>query len=174
MSEPLAPQHGPQPDEIAQEPPATPAARLARWQDAGGVLVPVATGIFAFLIGGVVIAATGHNPIQAYWDIIKGAGFNWLAHPWNTDVATTAAYNFSQTLLQTTSLILCGLAVAFAFRCGLFNIGGQGQYLVGVITGVWIGTQFPGMNHVLHILLAVVVAGSLGLRGAGDPMDLLR
>ena len=35
MSEPLAPQHGPQPDEIAQEPPATPAARLARWQDAG-------------------------------------------------------------------------------------------------------------------------------------------
>ncbi len=162
MSEPLAPQHGPQPDEIAQEPPATPAARLARWQDAGGVLVPVATGIFAFLIGGVVIAATGHNPIQAYWDIIKGAGFNWLAHPWNTDVATTAAYNFSQTLLQTTSLILCGLAVAFAFRCGLFNIGGNGQYLVGLICANWIGVSFVNMARPAHILLGIAVAAAAG------------
>ena len=73
------------------------------WQRAGGIIVPVLTAMLAFLIGGLLVLATGHNPIQAYWDIIKGAGLNWLAHPTNTDVANTAAYNFSQTLLQTTT-----------------------------------------------------------------------
>src|SRR3989442_12446621 len=109
MSEPLAPE----PEDIAEAPPMTVAARFDLMQRAGGILVPVITGLVAFLIGGVVIAATGHDPVQAYWDIVKGAGFNWLAHPWKTDIANTAAYNFSQTLLQTTTLILTGLAVAF-------------------------------------------------------------
>ena len=94
------------------------------------------------ILGGLLVLGTGHNPFQAYWDIVKGAGLNWLAHPTNTDVANTAAYNFSQTLLQTTSLILTGLAVAFAFRCGMFNIGGNGQYLVGLYVANWIGISF--------------------------------
>ena len=64
------------------------------------------TALVAFFIGGLLVLATGHNPFQAYWDIVNGAGLNWLAHPTNTDVALIAAYNFSQTLLQTTSLIL--------------------------------------------------------------------
>ena len=131
LSEPLAPQGGKEPEEIAQAPPATVASRLALSQRAGGIIVPVLTAMLAFLIGGLLVLATGHNPFQAYWDIVKGAGLNWLAHPTHTDVADTAAYNFSQTLLQTTTLILTGLAVAFAFRCGMFNIGGNGQYLVG-------------------------------------------
>ncbi len=94
----------------------------------GGIGVPAATVIVAFLMGGLVVLATGHNPLLAYRDIFNGAGLNWIFHP-TTNVANTAAYNLSQTLLQTTTLILCGLAVAFAFRCGMFNIGGQGQYL---------------------------------------------
>ena len=148
MSEPLAPQHGKEPEDIAQAPPSTVASRLAMWQKAGGVFVPVLTAVIAFLIGGLLVLATGHNPFQAYWDIVKGAGLNWLAHPTNTDVANTAAYNFSQTLLQTSTLILTGLAVAFAFRCGMFNIGGQGQYIVGSIMAVWVGSSFVGMNGV--------------------------
>jgi simple sugar transport system permease protein len=163
VSESLGPQHAShQPEEIAEAPPTTPAARMAARQRAGGILVPIVTGIVAFLIGGIVIAVTGHDPAQAYWDIIKGAGFNWLAHPWNTDIATTSAYNFSQTLLQTTALILCGLAVAFAFRCGLFNIGGNGQYLVGLICANWIGVSFVNMWRPAHILLGVAVAAAAG------------
>ena len=61
-------------------------------------------------------------------------------------MADTAAYNFSQTLLQTTTLILTGLAVAFAFRCGIFNIGGNGQYLVGLFAANWVGVSFVGMS----------------------------
>ena len=52
--------------------------------------------MLAFLIGGLLVLVTGHNPTQAYWDIVKGAGLNWLGHPTTPDVANTAAYNFSR------------------------------------------------------------------------------
>jgi general nucleoside transport system permease protein len=162
MSEPLAPQHGAQPDDIATEPPATFAARLDVFQRAGGIITPVLTALVAFLIGGLVVLATGHNPVQAYWDIVKGAGLNWFAHPWKTDIANTAAYNFSQTLLQTTTLILTGLAVAFAFRCGLFNIGGNGQYLVGLYCANWVGVSMVGLTRPAHVLLGIAIAAAAG------------
>ena len=53
------------------------------------------TALIAFLIGGAIVAATGHNPLTAYWDIFKGAGLNWFAHP-TTDTSQTDAYNFTQ------------------------------------------------------------------------------
>jgi simple sugar transport system permease protein len=64
--------------------------------------------------------------------------------------------------VTTAPLILTGLAVAFAFRCGLFNIGGQGQYLVGAIVGVWVGSRFVEMAHIPHVLLAIVLASLAG------------
>ena len=59
--------------------------------------------------------------------------------PWNTDdIESLAATNLQQTLILWTPLVLTGLAVAFAFRCGLFNIGGQGQYIAGSTAAVLI------------------------------------
>ena len=58
--------------------------------------------------------------------------------------ASRAAENLQQTLILTSTLILTGLAVAFAFRCGLFNIGGQGQYFVGAYFAIWIGSSLRG------------------------------
>ena len=162
MSEPLGPQEDREPEELAQAPPDTVASRLALSQRAGGIIVPVLTALLAFMIGGLLVLATGHNPFQAYWDIVKGAGLNWLAHPTNTDVANTAAYNFSQTLLQTTTLILTGLAVAFAFRCGLFNIGGNGQYLVGLFVANWVGVSFVNMSRPAHVLIGIGLATLAG------------
>ena len=156
------------PPETPEEAAATGtlAARIALKQRAGGVVVPVMTALLAFLIGGFVVLATGHNPLLAYRDIFNGAGLNWVFHP-TTNVANTAAYNLSQTLLQTTTLILCGLAVAFAFRCGMFNIGGQGQYFIGLYVANWLGYDFAGMNPVPHILLAVGAATLAGALWAG-------
>ena len=141
-------------------------ASIALKQRAGGIVVPVLTATIAFLIGGLVVLATGHNPFFAYHDIFNGAGLNWVFHP-TTDVANTAAYNLSQTLLQTTTLILCGLAVAFAFRCGMFNIGGQGQYFIGLYVANWLGYDFQSMSPVPHILLAVGAATLAGALWAG-------
>jgi general nucleoside transport system permease protein len=156
-------------------PPETPeqasasgtlAARIALKQRAGGVIVPLLTAILAFLIGGLVVLATGHNPLLAYRDIFNGAGLNWIFHP-TTDIGNTAAYNLTQTLLQTTTLILTGLAVAFAFRCGMFNIGGQGQYFIGLYTANWLGHSFASMSTFPHLVIAIGGATLAGAAWAG-------
>jgi ABC-type uncharacterized transport system permease subunit len=152
------------PEEAATS--GTLIASIALKQRAGGVIVPVMTAVLAFLIGGAVVAATGHNPLLAYRDIFNGAGLNWIFHP-TTDVANTAAYNLTQTLLQTTTLILTGLAVAFAFRCGMFNIGGQGQYFVGLIVANWVGYDFQHLAPLPHILLCIGAGALAGAVWAG-------
>jgi simple sugar transport system permease protein len=139
---------------------------LALKQRAGGIAVPVVTVVVAFLMSGIVVLATGHNPLLAYRDIFNGAGLNWIFHP-TTSMVPTSSYNLSQTLLQTTTLILCGLAVAFAFRSGMFNIGGQGQYFVGLFVANWIGADFAGMNRLAHVLLAIGGATLAGAIWAG-------
>ncbi len=138
--------------------PATLAARLAIKQRAGGIIVPIVTVVFALVLSIAIVAATQHSlhtALLAFQEIFNGTGLNWLAHP-TTNLQDLAAYNLSQTLLQTSTLILTGLAVAFAFRCGMFNIGGQGQYFIGLIVANWIGVSFASMSPLPHILLAVV------------------
>ena len=83
------------------------------------------------------------------------------------DTASVAAENLQQTLLLTTPIILTGLAVAFAFRCGMFNIGGQGQYFAGTIFAVWLGTSFVSLNPCAHVLLCLVAATLAGAVWAG-------
>ena len=137
-------------------------------QKAGGLLAPVLTAVLAFAVGGlVVLVTTGKNPLTTYRAIFDGAGFNWF-FPWVTgDERSIAALNMQQTLILTTTLILTGLAVAFAFRCGLFNIGGTGQYIVGAVLAVWIGSSFQNTNSLLHILLAAIAGAMCGALWAG-------
>ena len=137
-------------------------------QKAGGLLAPVLTALLAFLVGGlVVLVTTGKNPLTTYRAIFDGAGFNWF-FPWVTgDARSFAALNMQQTLIIATTLILTGLAVAFAFRCGLFNIGGQGQYIVGAVFAVWIGSSFEGLSPLLHIVLAAIAGAVCGALWAG-------
>ena len=137
---------------------ATPASRLAAYVRGGGVIVPLLTTFLAFIVGGLVMLVTGSDPIATYEAIWRGTGLQWL-FPWTSgDDRALAAVNLQQTLIITTPLILTGLAVAFAFRAGLFNIGGNGQYIVGMIAAVWVGSSFESMPSFLHILLAVVAA----------------
>jgi simple sugar transport system permease protein len=193
MSEPV---DGPPPEEGAGEKAEqerrggdyapSVARRLALWQKAGGLAVPLLTTILAFLIGGlVVLITTGKNPLRTYKAIFEGSGLNWFLEvgsyelrlpftdarvpfPWNTnDFESLAALNLQQTLIIWVPLVLTGLAVAFAFRCGMFNIGGQGQYLVGAIIAVWIGSSLPGLPSVVHIVVAIVAGALAGALWAG-------
>ncbi len=133
----------------------------------GGVVVPILTTFLAFLMGGIVVLATGKNPLSVYRAVFNGTGLNWF-FPWvGADERVTAALNLQQTLLLTTPLMLTGLAVAFAFRCGMFNIGGQGQYFAGAYFSIWLGIHFGGMGHLWHVLLVVVVAALAGAAWAG-------
>jgi ABC-type uncharacterized transport system permease subunit len=145
----------------------TPAARLAAYIRGGGIVVPLLTVVLAFVVAGLVMAVTGADPVATYEAIFEGTGLQWL-FPWVTgDDRATAALNLQQTLIITTPLILTGLAVAFAFRAGLFNIGGQGQYVVGSIAAVWVGSSFAGMPSLLHVVLAIAAACIAGAAWAG-------
>ncbi len=145
----------------------TVASRLSGFMRGGGVFIPLITAFLAFLVGGLVVAATGANPIDTYQAIFEGSGLNWLL-PWvSGDDRTIAALNLQQTLLLTTPLILTGLAVAFAFRAGLFNIGGQGQYLVGTFAAVYVGSSLDGTPALVHIVLAMLAGCAAGAAWAG-------
>jgi general nucleoside transport system permease protein len=146
---------------------ATPASRLAAYVRGGGIVVPLLTTLLAFLAGGLVMLVTGKDPIATYEAIWRGTGLQWL-FPWTTGAdRDLAASNLQQTLIITTPLILTGLAVAFAFRAGLFNIGGNGQYIMGSIAAVWVGSSFADMPSFVHILLAIVAAAAAGAVWAG-------
>jgi simple sugar transport system permease protein len=105
---------------------------------------------------------TGSDPIATYEAIWRGTGLQWI-FPWTTGSdRTLAASNLQQTLILTTPLILTGLAVAFAFRAGLFNIGGNGQFIVGAVVAVWVGSSFADMPSFLHIVLSIAAACAAG------------
>ncbi len=171
MSEPAVPRGetpagGGPPTEGGQIPSV--AARLAFYQRAGGIVTPLLTAVLAFFVGGlVVLVTTGKNPLTTYKAIFDGTGLNWL-FPWQTcSDPCGPALNLQQTLLLVAPLILTGLSVAFAFRCGLFNIGGQGQYIVGTVIAVWVGSSFAGMGRLPHIVLALLLASLGGAVWAG-------
>jgi simple sugar transport system permease protein len=175
-------------DDVAQaplEPGVVPSPSMhfaSRFDGLSGIVAPLITTLIAFLMGGLVVALTGKNPLKVYHAIFNGTGLNWFFHvgnhsaripfstqhmwfPWDT--ASVAAQNLQQTLLLTTPIILTGLAVAFAFRCGMFNIGGQGQYLAGSIFAVWLGSSFLNMSPWLHVPLVLVVGALAGAVWAG-------
>jgi len=179
VTDELLTEEAPPPGGVPPSPAQTFASQFGGLRGAVG---PLTTTVLAFFISGIAIAAIGKDPIKVYRAIFDGTGLNWFVHvgshsirvpfgtshvwfPWDT--ASPAALNLQQTFLLTTPIILTGLAVAFAFRCGLFNIGGQGQYLVGSYFAVWVGSSFPHMNAFLHVTFAIVAATLAGAVYAG-------
>jgi ABC-type uncharacterized transport system permease subunit len=176
------------PDDVETAPAGGDASadvtgRLALYERAGGVLTPLITTVFAFLVAGLVIlVSTGKNPLPVYRGILDGTGLPWLVHwlvdvrtiggtqdvyPTEADAVAVSAISLQQTLILTGTLILTALAVAFAFRCGLFNIGGQGQYLVGVIAAVAVGSELTGVPRGIHVPLALLCAALAAAVWAG-------
>lgn len=109
----------------------------------------VVATLLACLVGAVILLATHQNPIDAAHGLWEGA--------FGSDIQTYA------TLSQTTPLIFAALSFMFAFRAGIFNAGGQGQFIMGAFTSSWAGFT-PALAHlpsIIHIPL-VIVAGFVG------------
>jgi simple sugar transport system permease protein len=159
--------------EVDPEAPLGLAARLEVWHRAGGIAVPLLTTVLAFFMGGLVVLAVSHkDPLETYREIFNGSGLNWFSTFCSssgtaTSIPCTATSNLQQTLIQFTVLVLTGLAVAFAFRCGMFNIGGQGQYIVGTVAAIYLGTSLSGLPPAIHVLLCIGAATLMGALWAG-------
>jgi ABC-type uncharacterized transport system permease subunit len=162
----------------ASLPPEEPGSEsvLGRYlllQKAGGLIAPLVTTVLAFVISGLVVFATTKSvgdTLQTYRAIFEGAGLDWFL-PWQTcSDPCGPAIKLEQTLLVWVPLVLTGIAVAFVFRCGLFNIGGQGQYLAGAIASVIIAAELPlhvDLPPLPLVLLTVVAAMAAGAVLAG-------
>lgn len=111
-----------------------------------GPAVPVVSVLFALLIGAIFVLISGHDPIDAYVNLFRGA----FGSP----------YDITETLVQTIPLMLAGLSVAIAFRAGLFNIGAEGQLLVGAVTAGAVGARFADLPAPL--LFPLVLFAGIG------------
>jgi len=101
----------------------------------------------AFLIGAIVLAATGHSPLEAYGTMLIGAFGD--------------IYGIGQTLTQATPILFTALAFLLAFKCGLFNLGAEGQLLMGGFFAAVVGISLTGLPVFIHLPLALL-AGVLG------------
>ena len=115
-----------------------------------GLVIPLLAVFTALVIGIIIILLTGASlgeALAAYRALLVGS------------VGSVKA--ISETLTAATPLILSGLAVAIAFRAGLFNIGGEGQMLIGGMTAVLVGFSITGLPLFVHLPLALL-AGIIG------------
>jgi simple sugar transport system permease protein len=124
---------------------------------------PLIAVLAAFVLGGIFVWIIGDNPFETY-RLLVGSAFSWPD-------------GIGYTLFYATPLIFTGLAVAVAFRCGLLNIGAEGQLYIAAFATAWIGIKFGGtVNYswmtlpaVLLIPLAIVTAIATGAAWGAIP-----
>lgn len=119
----------------------------------------IAASLIGLLFGALLILMSGKQPLMAYAALLQGA--------------LGSVYGITETLLSTTPLIFAGLAVAFAFYCGLFNIGVEGQLVIGGLVAGWAGFALAGLPPILHVPLALAL-GVLGGAGWGAIAGVLK
>jgi simple sugar transport system permease protein len=130
---------------------------LDRYFRLAPLTVPIYAVLVAVVVGGVVMLAAGANPVTAYLALFQGAfgGPDAIAG----------------SLARSVPYLIAALAVAFGFKAGLFNIGAEGQLLVGALTAAWVGTwgSVAGLPGVLAIPVVLLAGAAGGLLYGGIP-----
>ncbi|MYL37671.1 ABC transporter permease [Halobacillus litoralis] len=111
------------------------------------ILIPVLSVLLGLAAGAVIMLIFGYNPVDGFAALWRGAFGD--------------SYFFGETIRQVTPYILSGLAVAFALRSGLLNIGVEGQVFAGWLASVWIGISFE-LPMAVHLPLAIAAAALAG------------
>lgn len=116
------------------------------------LLVPLYAILLSFIVGGLLIALIGVNPFDAYWALVRGM--------------FGSGDRIAASIARSVPFMGSALALAFAFRAGLFNIGAEGQLLIGGVMAAWVGTwafmgDTPGIVAIPIVLLAGLFGGFL-------------
>jgi len=117
---------------------------MPMWQSA---LVRIASIVASLLVLAFFVAFMGHDPMQVYWEMIKGS--------------FGTVYRVQETIKVAIPLTITALGMLLAFRMQFWNIGGDGQMIVGAIFGSFVALKFPTLPMPL-MLLAMTAAGLLG------------
>jgi simple sugar transport system permease protein len=112
------------------------------------ILIPVLAILAAFFVSGLLILAWGSNPLEAYAALFSGAFGSLNA------IATT--------LTRLTPLVFTGLAVAYGYRSGFFNVGAEGQLFMGGLAATWVAVTFTELPGILLIPLSMLAAAAAG------------
>lgn len=120
-------------------------------------LLPLISVVFGFALATVVVVITGRDPGGMYLAMLQA--FSGI----NAEVGSFNPRYIGEFLVQAMPLILTGLAVGFAFRSGLFNIGAEGQLIMGSLAAMAVAlfVKAPGPVHVTLVLVAAAVAGAI-------------
>ena len=132
------------------------ARRMPPWADV--LLVPLFSLILAFALSAIVILAIGEDPVRAMQLMITGA--------------LGSTYGWGYTLYFTTNFLLTGLGVAIAFKARLFNIGGEGQALVGGLGVAMVCLFIPWPHWSLAFVAAILASALAGAAWAAIPAYL--
>ncbi len=122
------------------------------------VLIPLIAIVLGFLVGIVIMLITGFRPGDFFSSLLKAT----LGININKSVGQKGFWNLrylGEYLVYSMPIILTGLSVAFAFRTGLFNIGAEGQMLVGSFAAIAVGILVPGPSFIILILM--ILSGML-------------
>ncbi|WP_058484958.1 ABC transporter permease [Defluviitalea phaphyphila] len=112
------------------------------------IFVPVISVLCSFIIGAILITIIGGNPMEAYTYLFKGA------------FCTPA--NIGETVIKAVPLIFTGLAATFAYKCGVFNLGGEGQFVMGAVVSIWISTTLKGITGIPLIIISLTLGTIAG------------
>jgi len=112
------------------------------------LLIPIASVVAALALGALFLMLTGNDWIEVYAKM--------------TDAAFGSGRGFAETLVSATPLILTGVAAAIAFKMLVWNIGGEGQLMVGAIAAAGVGIWLGGGTPPIIAITAVVLAGAIG------------
>jgi len=143
-----------QANEETSNPQENPVLKILK-SAGNSLLVPILAVLTAMLVGALVILMAGGNPINAYLGLFQGA--------------FGSAKAWSETAVWASPYIFAGLAVALAFKGGLFNIGAEGQLALGAVVAAWVGYALPEMlgfslPAIIHLPLAIglgILAGAI-------------
>lgn len=122
-------------------------------------VVSVLVVLLGFLVGTILVAIVGKDPANMYKAILQSVT------GYNVDNGKMNIRYVGETLNYSVPFILCGLSMAFAARCGLFNIGGEGQYIMGLTVAqaiALLGPQIPGVHWMLAIAGSIVIGALWG------------
>lgn len=116
------------------------------------------TIILSMLIGAVFMLILGYNPVEAYYQLFRGA--------------FSGKLNFGTTLQKFVPVLLTGVAFAVSARADAFNAGIEGEFYLGALAAAWVGYTFTSLPAPIHMLLCFLVAAVVGALWAAIPAYL--